>query len=58
MTESTFESVALRAREAAHELALATRAAKDATLHAMADALVAATDDVLAANLDDVTAAR
>jgi glutamate-5-semialdehyde dehydrogenase len=54
----TFEAVAVRAREAAHELALATRAAKDAALHAMADALVAATDDVLAANARDVTAAR
>ncbi len=54
----TFETVARRAREAAHELALATRAAKDAALHAMADALVAATDDVLSANGQDVAAAR
>ena len=46
----SFEAVAARAREAAHELALATRATKDAALHAMADALVAATDAVLAAN--------
>jgi glutamate-5-semialdehyde dehydrogenase len=53
-----FESVATRAREAAHELALATRATKDATLHAMADALVAATADVLRANEEDVAAAR
>jgi len=54
----TFEAVALRAREAAHELALATRATKDAALHAMADALVAHTDTVLAANTEDVSAAR
>ena len=38
----TFQAVAERAREAAHELAVATRATKDAALHAMADALVAA----------------
>jgi glutamate-5-semialdehyde dehydrogenase len=54
----SFEAVAQRAREAAHELALATRATKDTALHAMADALVAGTDDVLAANAEDVTAAR
>ncbi len=58
MSESPFETAALRAREAAHELALATRATKDAALHAMADALVAATGDVLAANAEDVSAAR
>ena len=57
MTESTVESVALRAREAAQDLALATRAAKDAALYAMADGLVAATDAVLAANGEDVSAA-
>ena len=54
----TFEAVALRAREAAHDLALATRATKDAALHAMADALIAHTDAVLAANAEDVSAAR
>ena len=54
----TFEAMARRAREAAHELALATRATKDTALHAMADALVTGTDDVLAANAEDVTAAR
>jgi glutamate-5-semialdehyde dehydrogenase len=54
----TFEAVAQRAREAAHELALATRATKDDALHAMADALVAGTEDVLAANAEDVAAAR
>ena len=37
-------SVARRARAAAHDLALATRATKDAALQAMADALVPATD--------------
>jgi glutamate-5-semialdehyde dehydrogenase len=62
MTESpshvSFETAALRAREAAHELALATRATKDAALHAMADALEAATADVLSANAEDVEAAR
>ena len=57
MTESTVESVALRAREAAQDLALATRAVKDAALHAMADGLLAATEDVLAANAEDVSAA-
>jgi glutamate-5-semialdehyde dehydrogenase len=57
MSESTVESVALRAREAAQDLALSTRAAKDGALHAMADALVAATDEVLAANAEDLTAA-
>ena len=54
----TFEAVALRARDAAHELALATRATKDTALHAMADALVSHTDTVLAANAEDVEAAR
>jgi glutamate-5-semialdehyde dehydrogenase len=57
MTEQTFEAVALRARDASHELALATRATKDAALHAMADALLAATDEVLDANAEDVSAA-
>jgi glutamate-5-semialdehyde dehydrogenase len=57
MTEQTFEAVALRARDASHELALATRATKDAALQAMADALLAATDEVLAANAEDVSAA-
>jgi glutamate-5-semialdehyde dehydrogenase len=58
MTEPSFDTVAARAREAAHDLALATRAAKDAALLAMADALVAATPGVLAANAADVAAAR
>ncbi len=58
MTESTFESVAVRARDAAHELAPAPRSVKDAALHRMADALVAGAADVLAANRADVDAAR
>ncbi len=58
MTSETFETVAAHAREAAHELAVTTRAGKDAALHAMADALVAATADVLVANAEDVAAAR
>jgi glutamate-5-semialdehyde dehydrogenase len=53
-----FEVVAARARDAAHELAVATRAVKDAALHAMADALVAGTREVLAANAEDVAVAR
>jgi glutamate-5-semialdehyde dehydrogenase len=55
---SEFDAVAARAREAAHDLAVATRSAKDAALSAMADALLAATPDLLAANADDVAAAR
>ncbi len=47
-----------RAREASHGLAQATRATKDAALHAMADALVAAADTVLGANADDVRRAE
>ena len=54
----TFEDVAARAREAAFELALATRQRKDTALGAMADALVAATDEVLAANDEDCRAAE
>ncbi len=39
-------------------LALATRAQKDAALHAMADALDSARDEVLAANAEDVERAE
>ena len=53
-----FDAVARRAREAAHELAVATRTTKDAALHAMAAALLAGTEQVLAANAEDVSAAR
>src|SRR6478752_2593752 len=54
----SFEAVAARARDAAYELALATRAVKEAALHAMADALEDRADEVLAANAEDVAAAR
>ncbi|MCW2867272.1 MAG: proA, partial [Marmoricola sp.] len=54
----TFAAVAARARLAGAELALATRATKDAALHAMADALEAQVTTVLAANAEDVAAAR
>ena len=47
-----------RARVASRDLALATRAAKDEALLAMADALVARADDVLVANADDVRRAE
>jgi glutamate-5-semialdehyde dehydrogenase len=46
--------VARRSRVAAQELATATRAVKDAALHAMADALVAATPEIVAANAVDL----
>ena len=53
-----FRSVALRAREAAAEMAPLTRAAKDTALHAMADALVEQVHVVETANAGDVEAAR
>jgi len=46
--------IARRARTAARDLAGATRADKDAALHAMAAALCEATTDILRANADDV----
>jgi glutamate-5-semialdehyde dehydrogenase len=46
--------VARRARVAARALAGATRATKDAALHAMADALVASTQEIVAANVVDL----
>jgi len=52
------EDVARRARAAATELALATRATKDAALHAMADALEAELASVLEGNAADVAAAE
>ena len=55
---AAFRETALRARDAAVELAPLHRAAKDAALVAMADALDAATEHVLGANADDVAAAR
>ncbi len=51
-------SVARRAREAATELALASRATKDAALAGMADALVRHTARILEANAGDVAAAE
>ena len=49
---------ARRARAASHGLALATRAAKDRALHAMADALLAREAEVLASNAEDVERAE
>jgi len=57
-TEQDVIAVARRAREASHGLALATRAQKDAALHAMADGLLARSEEVLAANAEDVTRAE
>jgi glutamate-5-semialdehyde dehydrogenase len=56
--ETAVHEGAVRARAAAHELALASRAVKDGALLAMADALVEATPRILAANAEDVDAAR
>src|SRR3954469_19584968 len=58
MSESAFGAVAVRARTAATELALATRATKDTALLAMADALESEADEVLSANAADVRAAE
>jgi glutamate-5-semialdehyde dehydrogenase len=51
-------AVAERARAASHGLAVATRAQKDAALHAMADALLAHEAEILAANAEDVERAE
>jgi glutamate-5-semialdehyde dehydrogenase len=51
-------AAARRARKAAGELALATRASKDTALHAMADALLARTEEIFAANARDIAAGR
>ena len=56
--EPDVAELARRARVASRDLALATRAVKDAALHAMADALDRRTDEVLAANADDVRRAE
>jgi glutamate-5-semialdehyde dehydrogenase len=56
--EAAVHEAAVRARGAAHELALAPRAVKDAALLAMADALVEGAPRILAANDEDVDAAR
>jgi len=50
--------VATRARVASHDLALATRATKDAALHAMAGALLSAAPAILAANAEDIARAE
>jgi len=49
---------ARRARDASVALAVATRTAKDAALHAMADALGPRAPEILAANAQDVAAAE
>ncbi|WP_300682000.1 glutamate-5-semialdehyde dehydrogenase [Nocardioides sp.] len=51
---SAVREAATRARTASYDLALATRAVKDAALTAMAEALVARAGEVLAANAADV----
>jgi glutamate-5-semialdehyde dehydrogenase len=58
MNESTVTEVAGRARTAATDLALATRATKDAALHAMADTLLDRIEEILSANTQDVHAAE
>ncbi len=58
MSLSAFSAAAARARAAATQLALATRATKDAALEAMADALLSDADAILQANSEDVEAAR
>ena len=50
--------VATRARIASHDLALATRATKDAALHAMAEALLSGAPAILAANAEDIARAE
>jgi glutamate-5-semialdehyde dehydrogenase len=56
--EALVLATARRAREAAAELATASRAAKDAALAAMAAALEAGAADIVEANRDDVERAR
>jgi glutamate-5-semialdehyde dehydrogenase len=58
MSEAEVRAVAERAREASYALALASRADKDAALHAMADAIEAGSEVILRANADDVAAAE
>ena len=55
--ETAVRDVAARARIASHELALASRATKDAALEAMAQALLEQAPQILAANAEDVAAA-
>jgi glutamate-5-semialdehyde dehydrogenase len=56
--EADVREVAQRAREASYELAVATRAVKDAALRAMAQALLDRAPELLAANVDDVARAE
>ncbi len=56
-SEQAVREVAKRARAATVALATASRAVKDAALHAMADALLAASGELIAANELDVQAA-
>jgi len=56
--EATIAEIAGRARIAATDLALATRATKDAALLAMADGLAEQSDEILAANAEDCAAAE
>ena len=56
--EGQVREAATRARVASHELALATRATKDAALLTMAESLLAASEAVLAANGEDVARAQ
>ncbi|WP_067432580.1 glutamate-5-semialdehyde dehydrogenase [Nocardioides jensenii] len=56
--EEDVRAVAERAREASHDLAIATRSTKDAVLAAMADALEANVEAIVAANGDDVARAE
>ncbi|MDR0489054.1 MAG: glutamate-5-semialdehyde dehydrogenase [Propionibacteriaceae bacterium] len=58
MTTPDFHDQALGARAAAISVATATRATKDAALHAMADALLANELSILVANQEDVERAR
>src|SRR5499425_938914 len=54
----TMREIGRRAREAVRSLALASTAAKDAALAAMAKTIVARADDILAANAEDVAEAK
>lgn len=57
-SESEVIRAARRAREAAADLAVRTRAEKDRALHALADALVAASSRIVATNAEDTDRAR
>jgi len=56
--EAVVRALAARARTAGQDLALATRATKDAALAAMAEALIDHNDEILAANVEDVARAE